>query len=71
MTTSDTYQQCIIDGLNAAKAAAKKAKTAIDPAVVQAANDATDANQNDKVAVGTAFNGAAKAYKAAHPAPAS
>jgi hypothetical protein len=64
---SDTFQTCVLGDLAAKKAAAKKAKANLDPAVVKAAEDEVSANQADKERVGTAFNAAAKAYKAAHP----
>jgi hypothetical protein len=67
MTTSDTYQSCVLDGVAAQREAAKKAKTKLDPAVAKAADDAVSANQTDKEQVGAAFNAAVKAYKAAHP----
>lgn len=64
---SDAYQTCVFADLAAQKAAAKKAKTKIDPAAVKAAEEAVAANQADKESVGAAFNASAKAYKAAHP----
>jgi|KBSSwiStaDraftv2_1062776.scaffolds.fasta_scaffold28696_8 hypothetical protein len=67
MTASDTYQTCVIDSLAAARKDAKANKKKIDPAVVKEADANISANQSDKVKVGDAFNGAVKAYKAAHP----
>ena len=67
IAASDAYQTCVVKDLAARNAAAKQAKTKVDPAVVKAAQDALDANQADKERVGTAFNTAAKAYKTAHP----
>jgi hypothetical protein len=67
MTASDTYQDCVIADLKAQADAAKKAKTGLDPAVKKAGDDAISANQADKELVGTQFNAAVKAYKAAHP----
>jgi hypothetical protein len=67
MTASDTYQACVVDDLAAQKKAASAAKTKLDPAVSKAADSQLNANQADKEKVGTAFNAAVKAYKAAHP----
>lgn len=67
-TASDTYQQCVLDDVNAQKAAAKASKSKFDSAVAKAANAQIDANQVDKEKVAQAFNSAVKAYKAAHPA---
>ena len=67
MSTSDTFQTCVLDDLEAQRKAAKKNKTKIDPAVVSAADASVAANQSDKERVGAEFNAAARAYKAAHP----
>jgi len=67
IAASDAFQACVVDDLAAKRAAAKEAKTKVDPAVVKAANAQLDANQADKERVGGQFNAAAKAYKAAHP----
>src|SRR4051794_22621799 len=67
MTESDAYQACLIDEAAAQKAAAKTAKTKLDPAVAKAADAKVSENQADKERVGAGFNTAAKAYKAAHP----
>ena len=67
ITASDTYQSCILADVDAQQAAAKKAKTKLDPAVKKAADAAINANQADKEQVGQAFNASVKAFKAAHP----
>jgi hypothetical protein len=67
MTASDTYQGCVLDDLAAQRAAASAAKTKLDPAVAKAAEQKVNENQSDKERVGSAFNAAVKAYKAAHP----
>ena len=67
IAASDTYQACVIDDLAAQRAAAKDAKTKLDPAIAKAAKAQLDANQADKERAGAEFNAAAKAYKAAHP----
>ena len=67
MAKSDAYQSCVLDDVAAQKAAAKAAKTKFDSAIAKAADAKVSENQADKERVGQAFNGAAKAYKAAHP----
>jgi len=67
LSASDAYQQCVIDDTAAQKEAAKKARTKLDASVFKAADQAIKANQQDKEQAGKAFNGAVKAYKAAHP----
>jgi len=67
MSTSDTYQTCVLNDLEAQRKAAKKNKTTLDPAVAAAADSNVSANQADKEKVGADFNAAARAYKAAHP----
>ena len=67
IAASDAYQTCLIADLAAQKAAAQKAKAKLSPEAILANKEAIDANQADKVQVGTSFNAAVKAYKAAHP----
>jgi hypothetical protein len=67
ISTSDTYQTCVLDDVDAQRKAAKKNKTKIDPAIEKAADASIAANQSDKERVGAEFNAAARAYKAAHP----
>jgi len=68
MAASDTFQVCVLDDLAAKRAAAKESKTKVDPAVAKALQTQVDENQADKESAGAAYNAAAKAYKAAHPA---
>jgi hypothetical protein len=65
--TSDQWQKCMKDYLDAQKAAAKAAKQDFDPKVEQTIMDAGAANQKEKVRVGTAMNAALAAYHKAHP----
>jgi len=67
MTASDTFQSCVISDLTAQREAAKAAKTKFDKSIAKAADAKISENQADKVSVGQAFNGAVRAYKAAHP----
>ncbi|CAN7408185.1 hypothetical protein LJR225_002602 [Phenylobacterium sp. LjRoot225] len=67
MTASDDYQACVLKEVLDQKAAAKAAKTKLDPAIAKAADARVSENQADKERVGVEFNTAAKAYKAAHP----
>jgi hypothetical protein len=67
IAASDEYQNCVLEEVKAANAAAKKAKTKPDPAVKKTADDAISASQADKEQVGAAMNASIKAYKAAHP----
>ena len=67
MTDSDTFQTCMIAQMEAMRAAAKASKTKLDKVAIKEADNRIAANQKDKVDVGSAFNGAIKAYKAAHP----
>ena len=67
MTASDTYQGCLVDDLAAQRAAAKAAKTNLDPAVAKAVETRINENQADKEKVGAAFNAAVKAFRTAHP----
>jgi hypothetical protein len=64
---SDEWQKCEKDDLDAQKAAAKAAKQDFDPKIEQAVDKAGDANQKEKVRVGTAMNAALGAYHKAHP----
>lgn len=67
MSTSDTFQSCVLADLEAQRKAAKKAKSKLDPAIETASDASIAANQADKERVGAEFNAAARAYKAAHP----
>jgi hypothetical protein len=67
LSASDAYQSCLMDGLNAQRAAAKADKTKFDKAIATDVTAKIDANQADKVKVGTAYNEAVRAYKAANP----
>lgn len=67
LSASDAYQDCVIKDISARRAAAKAAKTTVDPATLKALQQQIDLNQADKEAAGKNFNAAAKAYKAAHP----
>lgn len=64
---SDDYQSCLLKELDDAKAAAKKDKKDLDPAIEQATMDKIKANQTLKERVGAEFNAAAQAYNAKHP----
>ena len=64
---SDQFQACILADIAAQDQAAKDNKKTLDPAIKKALEDKGDANQKEKVRVGTAYNTAAAAYKAAHP----
>lgn len=68
MTASDTYQQCLLAGVEKARTDAKASKTRFDESLAKTANNDIEANQKDKVAAGAAYNAAVKAYRAAHPA---
>ncbi len=67
--SSDDYQQCLIDDLNAQKEAAAAAKDPkpLDPSVEDGVNAKIEANQHLKEKVGSEFNAAVMAYKAKHP----
>jgi hypothetical protein len=67
IAASDTYQSCVLDDLKAQQAAAKTAKTPLDPAVEKTAHSNVEDNQAAKERVGKAFNDAVKAYRTAHP----
>jgi hypothetical protein len=67
MGASDAYQACELKDIAAQRAAAKAAKTELDPAIAKAADARIGENQSDKERVGGEFNAAAKAYRAAHP----
>jgi len=67
MTASDAYQDCLIADLKAQQAAARAAKTKLDPAIAKATDAKTSENQADKEHVGADFNATVKAYRAAHP----
>jgi hypothetical protein len=67
LTDSDAYQSCVLDDLAAQRAKATAAKTKLDPAVTKAAEQSVNSNQADKERVGSEFNAAVKAFKAAHP----
>jgi hypothetical protein len=67
ITASDAYQDCVVQEFQAQKAAADAAKAKVDPALAKAADAKVSASQADKERVGSAFNAAAKAYRAAHP----
>jgi len=67
IAASDVYQACIIADLGAQRDAAKAAKTKFDKSLEKAANAKISENQADKEKVGTDYNAAVKAYKAAHP----
>jgi hypothetical protein len=67
MAASDAYQSCVIADLGAQRDAAKAAKTKFDKGLEKAANAKISENQADKEKVGTDYNKAVKAFKAAHP----
>jgi hypothetical protein len=67
MSSSDTYQACVFDGLQAQQAAAKKNGATVEPAVVSDAQADINNNQAAKERVGKWFNQAVRDYKAAHP----
>jgi hypothetical protein len=64
---SDDYQSCLLAEIAAEEKEAKDNKKDPDPAVRKALEAKGDANQKEKVRVGTEYNAAATAYKAAHP----
>ncbi len=64
---SDSFQTCIISSIEAMRAAAKASKTKVAKVAIKDADSQIAANQKDKVDVGSAFNGAIKAFKAANP----
>ena len=67
IAASDTYQGCLNDYINAAKAEADKNKQPLDPALVKLEEDKATASQNSKQTVGDAINTSIGAYKKAHP----
>lgn len=67
ISDSDAYQGCLVDAFKAKKQAADAAKTKLDPALAKEVDAKVSENQADKQRVGTDFNGAVKAYRAAHP----
>jgi hypothetical protein len=64
---SDDYQTCLLAAIAEQDKLAKDPKNPPDPAIKKALEAKGDANQAEKVRVGTAYNAAAAAYKAAHP----
>ncbi|MBS0470821.1 MAG: hypothetical protein JSR60_07095 [Proteobacteria bacterium] len=64
---SDDYQDCLNQEWVAARDAAVKAKTDLDPAVTADRDAKIHANQALKEKVGAEFNAAAAAYNHAHP----
>ncbi|HXJ01856.1 MAG TPA: hypothetical protein VNH44_11570 [Micropepsaceae bacterium] len=64
---SDEYQTCLLAAIAEQDKLAKDPKNPPDPAIKKALEAKGDANQAEKVRVGTAYNAAAAAYKAAHP----
>lgn len=68
MTASDTYQECLVSGVEKAREDAKAKKTKFDEGLSKSADKDIEANQKDKEAAGKAYNAAVKAYRAAHPA---
>lgn len=68
IAASDAFQQCEVDGVTAARAAAKAAKAKFDNDLAEQSQARISANQKDKEAAGGAFAAARKAYLAAHPA---
>ena len=67
IAASDTFQNCVLDGLDAQRKAAKLAKTKLPSSVVKEGTAQVDANQADKERVGGAYNAAVKAFRAANP----
>lgn len=68
MKSSDDYQSCLLDDLKNQEAQAAKAKDPkpLDPSIAAAVNKKVDDNQKMKEKVGSEFNAAVMAYKAAH-----
>jgi hypothetical protein len=64
---SDDYQTCLLAEIAEQDKLAKDPKNPADPAVKKGLEAKGDSNQAEKVRVGTAYNAAAAAYKAAHP----
>ena len=64
---SDDYQTCLLAEIAEQDKLAKDPKNPADPAVKKALEAKGDANQAEKVRVGTAYNAAAAAYKTEHP----
>jgi hypothetical protein len=64
---SDDYQTCLLAEIAEQDKLAKDPKNPADPAVKKGLEAKGDANQAEKVRVGTAYNAAAAAYKAEHP----
>ncbi len=67
IAASDAYQTCLLQELMAKKQTAKAAKVKFDKAVEKDVDAKVSENQSEKVAVGEAFNSAARAYRQAHP----
>ena len=67
--SSDDYQQCLLDDLQAQKEAAANAKDPkpLDPSIEDGVNAKIDANQHLKEKVGSEFNASVLAFKAKHP----
>jgi hypothetical protein len=68
IAASDDYQACLKADIDAQTEAAKADKKDMDPKVKAALVAQGDANQKEKERVGNAYNTAAQAYRAAHPA---
>jgi hypothetical protein len=68
MKASDDYQGCLLNDLKEQQAAAAKAKDPkpLDPSIAAGVNKAVDQNQRMKEKVGSEFNAAVMAFKAAH-----
>ncbi len=67
IASSDAYQACVFDGLQAQQAAAKKNGLSVEPSVVSDAQSDISNNQAAKERVGKWFNQAVRDYKATHP----
>jgi flagellar biosynthesis GTPase FlhF len=67
--SSDDYQQCLVNDLDAQKEAAAKAKDPkpLDPSIEDAVNEKIAANQRLKEKVGGEYNAAVQAFKSKHP----
>lgn len=67
MRATQEYEQCLLAEFNAKEREAKDSKKGLDPSVRKTLDDKADALQAKKQRVGTTYNNAYKAFKAAHP----
>ena len=66
---SDEYQRCLLVYMNQEDATAASEKRLPNAAIKLSLTAKGDANQREKVRVGTEYNNASRAWRAANPAP--